>query len=208
FGNYVAVHTDKSPPQIFDHVIMASHSDQSLAVLDDSFDRRRFMLRSVRYRPNDIYVHRDPALMPKRKAAWAAWNVLRQGTEDVCLTYWMNKLQGIPQQTPVFVTLNPAVPPKPELTFHQFSFDHPQFDLAAEAAVREIKRTNGENGLWLAGAWMGSGFHEDGLKSGLEVALSLGGRVPWSVEDVYPSPIPVGQQPVGETALKSVQPGA
>ena len=96
----------------------------------------------------------------------------------------MNKLQNIDLQKPVFITLNPEAPPSPDLTFHTYSFDHPQFDAAAEAAVRSIKRLQGQDGLWFAGAWMGRGFHEDGLKSGLSPALSLGGKVPWDAKGV------------------------
>jgi len=204
-GGQVGVTPENGPEEIFDHVIMASHSDQALDVLGDGFEDRQFLLKSVRYRPNDIYLHRDDRLMPRRKAAWAAWNVLDDGAEDVCLTYWMNVLQGLPESQPVFVTLNPATPPAPEMTFSRFSFDHPQFDLAAEAAVREIRRTNGDNGLWMAGAWMGSGFHEDGLKSGLEAALSLGGTVPWDVENITPkSSVKVGA--ATQAQASSVQP--
>lgn len=186
FGTQVSVRLASGEVTVYDQVIMASHSDQSLAMLSESFADRRFLLGSVRYRPNDIFVHRDPSLMPKRRAAWAAWNVIRQGDGNICLTYWMNRLQGIPDRTPVFVTLNPEAQPREDLVFHRFNFDHPQFDLAAEAAVREIRRTNGEDGLWLAGAWTGSGFHEDGLKSGLEAALSLGGKVPWVPQGIAP----------------------
>lgn len=186
FGDKTLVKLTNGDGEIFDHVIMASHSDQSLALLDDTYADRKTMLRSVHYRPNQIYLHRDTKLMPKRKAAWAAWNVLRQDGEDVCLTYWMNVLQGLPKDKPLFVTLNPNTAPDEDKTFASFEFDHPQFNLAAEAAVREIKRSNGHNGLWFAGAWMGSGFHEDGLKSGLEAALSIGGSVPWQVQNIYP----------------------
>ncbi|MEO1475285.1 MAG: FAD-dependent oxidoreductase [Pseudomonadota bacterium] len=190
FGGQIKLDDASGQQHVFDQVILASHSDQSLAMLSDDFEDRRFMLRSVRYRPNQIYLHRDPSLMPKRRAAWAAWNVLRQEGEDICLTYWMNKLQGLPEDAPLFVTLNPKIPPAEAKTFSSFTFDHPQFDHPAEAAVREIKRANGENGLWLAGAWMGSGFHEDGLKSGLEAALSLGGSVPWIPQGITPKPVP------------------
>jgi predicted NAD/FAD-binding protein len=188
-GRQISVQTGDGPAELFDQVIMASHSDQSLDMLDDSFADRRFLLKSVRYRPNKIYLHRDEKLMPKRKAAWAAWNVLENKNpehHDVCLTYWMNVLQGQASKMPLFVTLNPNTPPAADKTFHTLQFDHPQFDRAAEAAVRELKRTNGDNGLWMAGAWMGSGFHEDGLKSGLEAALSLGGAVPWEVQNISP----------------------
>ncbi|MEM7662569.1 MAG: FAD-dependent oxidoreductase [Pseudomonadota bacterium] len=196
FGTQVKLEDISGQQHIFDHVILASHSDQSLAMLDESFEDQRFMLRSVHYRPNQIYLHRDPSLMPQRRSAWAAWNVLKQGEEDICLTYWMNKLQGLPNECPLFVTLNPKEPPAEDTIFSSFSFDHPQFDRPAEAAVREIKRINGENGLWLAGAWMGSGFHEDGLKSGLEAALSLGGKVPWKASGIDPKRLPAKEATV------------
>lgn len=180
----IMITLESGETQNFDQVIMAAHADQSAKLLDDSFAGRRALLKPARYRPNNIYLHRDPALMPKRKAAWAAWNVLQQEGTDVCLTYWMNILQGQPRNKPLFVTLNPDTPPAPEKTFANFRFDHPQFDLAAQAATADIKRTNGQDGLWFAGAWLGSGFHEDGLKSGLEAALSLGGSVPWTAQNI------------------------
>lgn len=184
FGDKVSVVSRGNVAEIFDEVILASHSNESLRLVEDHYEDQAFLLRSVRYRPNRIYLHRDPALMPRRRAAWASWNVLKQGGEDVCLTYWMNRLQGLPDERPVFITLNPERPPAPELTFHEYSFDHPQFDAAAEAAVRSIRRIQGKDRLWFAGAWMGRGFHEDGLKSGLSAALSLGGSVPWEAKGV------------------------
>ncbi len=184
FGDKIAVVPETGLPEIFDHVILACHSDQALRLVERDFETPAFYLRSVRYRPNTIYLHRDPSLMPARKAAWASWNVLKQANGEICLTYWMNKLQNIDARRPVFITLNPERPPAPHLTFHEYSFDHPQFDAAAEAAVRSLKRAQGQDGLWFAGAWMGRGFHEDGLKSGLSPALSLGGEVPWTAKGV------------------------
>jgi predicted NAD/FAD-binding protein len=171
--------------ELFDHVILAGHSDQSLKVLDPEFGDQTFALRSARYAPNTVYLHRDLRLMPQRRGAWAAWNVMkgaeapREGGSSVCVTYWMNALQKLGTKEPVLVTLNPAEPPDPALTWQTFTFDHPQFDLAALAATREIKRLQGDRGLWFAGAWLGHGFHEDGLKSGLEVAVALGAKLPW-----------------------------
>jgi len=176
--------TKDGQTQTFDQVILATHSDTSLAILDDTYEDRKFLLRSVRYSSNDIYLHRDPSLMPSRKAAWASWNVLKQAGPDICLTYWMNLLQNLPQDKPLFVTLNPDTPPREDLTFARFNKAHPQFDGPAEAAVRELKRVQGQNGIWLAGAWTGSGFHEDGLKSGLSCALALGGSVNWDTATV------------------------
>lgn len=183
-GDQVRITEVSGATEVYDEVIMATHSDVTRDLLDETYEDMRFLLGSVRYRPNDIYLHRDPALMPSRRAAWAAWNVLNQDGPDICLTYWMNTLQNIDKKTPLFVTLNPETPPAPELTFARMVKEHPQFDAPAEAAVRTIKRHMGKDHIWLAGAWMGSGFHEDGLKAGLACALSLGGQVPWTVENV------------------------
>jgi hypothetical protein len=184
FGDKVRVVETSGNSDLFDDVIIATHSDTARSILDENYEDARFLLGSVRYRPNDIYLHRDPSLMPKRKAAWASWNVLKQDGPDICLTYWMNKLQNLPGEHPLFVTLNPETPPAEHLTFARMEKAHPQFDAAAEAAVRALKRQQGKDRIWLAGAWMGSGFHEDGLKSGLSCALSLGGQVPWIAEHV------------------------
>lgn len=183
-GDEVQVTTQIGSVITYDEVILATHSNTSLEILDQAYEDQRFLLGSVRYRPNQIYLHRDPALMPKRRSAWASWNVLKQPGPDICLTYWMNKLQNLPGDGPLFVTLNPETPPAPELTFASMRKDHPQFDAPAEAAVRALKRQQGKDHIWFAGAWMGSGFHEDGLKSGLSCALSLGGNVEWTPEGV------------------------
>ncbi len=184
FGDKVRVDLNNGPTSVYDDVILATHSDTALDLLDPSFESKNFLLRSVRYRPNTIYLHRDESLMPKKKAAWASWNVIKQNTPEMCLTYWMNKLQNLPDDKPLFVTLNPETPPAADLTFATMEKAHPQFDAPAEAAVRALKREQGQDKIWLAGAWMGRGFHEDGLKSGLSCALSLGGQVPWSAEGV------------------------
>lgn len=184
FGDKVRIDLKNGPTSVYDDVILATHSDTALDLLDPSFESKNFLLRSVRYRPNTIYLHRDESLMPKKKAAWASWNVIKQNTPEMCLTYWMNKLQNLPEDKPLFVTLNPETPPAANLTFATMEKAHPQFDAPAEAAVRALKREQGQDKIWLAGAWMGSGFHEDGLKSGLSCALSLGGQVPWTAEGV------------------------
>ena len=184
FGNRVKIRLQNGTEDIFDDVILATHSDISHDLLDRTYEDQRFLLRSVRYRPNDIYLHRDPGLMPKKKAAWASWNVIKQDSPEICLTYWMNRLQNIPDETPLFVTLNPVTPPREDLTFARMNKAHPQFDAPAEAAVRSLKTMQGSDHVWLAGAWMGSGFHEDGLKAGLSCALSLGGSVPWVAEGI------------------------
>lgn len=180
----VLITDDSGNEETYDEVILATHSETSLNLLDDQYEDAKSLLKLARYRPNDIYLHRDPSLMPAKRAAWAAWNVLKQDRPEICLTYWMNTLQNLPKDKPLFVTLNPVSPPAPELTFAHMRKSHPQFDAPAEAAVRTLKSQLGKDHIWLAGAWMGSGFHEDGLKSGLACALSLGGQVPWQIENV------------------------
>ena len=165
----------------FDQVVLAAHSDQSLALLSDAREAERRILGAIGYRDNAVYLHRDPMLMPKRKRAWAAWNVM-QGEDpaaDLCVTYWMNALQGIDRSRPLFVTLNPPREPHPELTFARFTYAHPQYDAGAIAAQKRLHEIQGRNRTWFCGAWTRYGFHEDGLVSGLEVAEALGGVAPW-----------------------------
>jgi hypothetical protein len=191
----------------FDHVVMASHSDQTLAMLSDASSDEHAILGDIGYAPNVVYLHRDKRLMPKRRHAWASWNFLRwqrQGTtgsgtaaplgsggaapwgsggaapfNDVAVTYWMNALQGIDEKKPLFVSLNPPFAPDPALTFGRYTCDHPQYTPAAFAAQKRLGDIQGRRHTWFCGAWTGYGFHEDGLRSGLAVAQSLGASVPW-----------------------------
>ncbi|MBI1341238.1 NAD(P)-binding protein [bacterium] len=166
--------------QAFDAAVLASHADQSRHILATEFEAQRMPLGSIRFSPNTAYLHRDPSLMPRRRAAWASWNVLKGADDRVCITYWMNRLQKLPSDKPLFVTLNPARPPAESLTFGSWAFDHPMYDAASGAARREITRLQGDDGLYLAGAWIGDGFHEAGLRSGVEAAYAIGGRAPWA----------------------------
>ena len=162
----------------YDQVVLAAHSDQSLGMLADATEAERGILGAIGYRDNAVYLHRDPTLMPQRKRAWAAWNVM-QGDDpaaDLCVTYWMNALQGIDRSRPLFVTLNPPREPHPELTFARFTYAHPQYDAAAIAAQKRLDEIQGRNRTWFCGAWTRHGFHEDGLVSGLAVAESSGER--------------------------------
>lgn len=169
-------------PERFDKVVIAAHSDQALAMLGDASAMEEKILSSIPYRPNRVVLHRDPRLMPRRRAVWSAWNYMRSSgddEQDVCVTYWMNRLQGIDESMPLFVSLNPAVEPREDLTFGEWTFAHPQFDsraLSAQARlgdIQDVRRTI------FAGAWAGHGFHEDGLRSGLDAAQMLGADVPW-----------------------------
>jgi predicted NAD/FAD-binding protein len=196
FGSEVNVWDDKGHMAIFDHVIMASHSDQSLALIDDPCNLERSILGAIRYKDNDVWLHCDPQLMPKRKQAWAAWNVLQQDNPEqpVCLTYWMNILQNIDRSKPVFVTLNPATPPRSDMVFGRYSYAHPQYDEAAIAAQARLHEIQGVQRIWFCGAWTGYGFHEDGLVSGLNVARMLGAKAPWHKDNASDLPVPVSER--------------
>src|SRR5258708_10059382 len=180
----VIVNDSHGRSDCYDHVVIASHSDQALALLSDADQRERAILGAIGYAPNTVYLHRDIRLMPKRKRAWASWNFLRWKREetnenDVAVTYWMNRLQGIDDNKPLFVSLNPPFAPASELTFGKYVCEHPQYHAAAFAAQKRLDEIQGRRHTWFCGAWTGYGFHEDGLRSGLAVAESLGAAVPW-----------------------------
>jgi predicted NAD/FAD-binding protein len=170
--------------ETYDHVVIAAHSDQALAMLADASVAEKQILGDIGYAPNVVYLHRDPRLMPKRKNAWASWNFLRwqrqdSPVNDVAVTYWMNRLQGIAEDKPLFVSLNPPFAPDPALTFGRYMCDHPLYNAAAFAAQKRLGEIQGQRHTWFAGAWTGYGFHEDGLRSGLAVAEALGAPVAW-----------------------------
>lgn len=162
--------------QRFDQVIFATHSDQALRLLADPTNQENAQLGAIKFQPNQMVLHADSTVMPKRRAAWCSWNyteTAEKNSDRIDLTYWINRLQSLPEDDPVFVTLNTNRDIDPALIYDQTSFHHPVFDHAAIAAQKEISANNGANRTWFAGAWMGHGFHEDGLKSGLDVAKAL-----------------------------------
>ena len=165
---------------IFDAVIVATSAPRALQLLATPDQETRAVLSSFRVSQNHVVVHCDPALMPKRKAAWASWNLLRRtGSDKSAVTYWMNRLQSIPESHPLFVTLNPDRPIREDLVFSHIDYEHPVYDAAAIAAQDRLHSIQGRKGVYFAGAWTGYGFHEDGLRSGLEAARRLGGVAPW-----------------------------
>ncbi len=173
---------DHGEDAAFDQIVFACHPDQALDILKEPGAVRGGLLRKMRYSPNTVYLHRDESLMPRRRAAWACWNLLDDGGDGLSVTYWMNLLQKLPRSHPVFVSLNPPSPPADALTFETFRFDHPLFDTDALQAQRAIGAVQGADGLWFAGAYLGYGFHEDAVASGLWAAERLGARMPWRPE--------------------------
>ncbi|MEM1365109.1 MAG: FAD-dependent oxidoreductase [Pseudomonadota bacterium] len=170
--------------ETFDEVVFACHSDQALTMLEDPSDLEREVLAAVPYKPNKVYLHRDPGFMPRTRAKWASWNYMdltEDGSHDrdICVTYWMNRLQSIDKSKPLFVTLNPPKAPREDLIFGEYNYAHPVFDAAGMEAQNTLAHIQGEQHTHYCGAWTGYGFHEDGLRSGLDVAELLGEDIPW-----------------------------
>ena len=164
----------------FDDVVLACHSDQSLALLADATATEREVLGAIRYHPNHAVLHTDAAVLPRRPLAWAAWNYARAhdtGREQaaVCLHYLINRLQPLPWQQPVVVSLNPdpAAMPDPAKVLGRYDYSHPVFDMAATRAQQQLPALQGAAHTWFCGAWTRYGFHEDGLMSALDVVARL-----------------------------------
>lgn len=170
----------------FDQVVIGAHADEALAMLSDASEAERALLGCFSYQDNVAVLHRDPGLMPKRRMAWASWNYLAEGRRNmdraVALTYWMNRLQGIDEKYPLFVTMNPLEQPDPSMEFARFNYTHPVFDSAAISAQNELTAIQGLRNTWFCGSYCGYGFHEDGLKAAIGVALGLGVAPPWETE--------------------------
>lgn len=183
--------------QAFDHVVFASHGDEALRLLSDASDEERNVLSAFRYQKNTAVLHRDTSAMPKQKRCWASWNYTSDGGLDdakLTVTYWMNLLQGIANETPLFVSLNPKMQIAPDKVFDIHEFEHPVFDHAAIAAQVQVQEMQGARNTWFCGAHLRNGFHEDGLASAVHVAHLLGAETPWQ------APRPVFAEPKWNTA--------
>jgi uncharacterized protein len=162
--------------ELFDDVIFATHSDVTLKLLTDATLPEAAALGAVRYQPNEAILHSDTAMMPKSRKVWSSWSYVeaKGGPGDkIDLTYWMNSLQPIPQDDPLFITLNSTRPIRADLIHDINTFHHPVFDLAALAAQASIRAMNGTLNTWFCGAWMRNGFHEDGLASAVDVVEAM-----------------------------------
>ncbi len=172
----VRVRAQGGEEEQFDEVIFATHSDVTLRLLADPTGAERKYLGAVRYQPNEAILHCDAAVMPKRRKCWSSWVYTERGPQDrdrISLSYWMNSLQSIPQDDPIFVTLNANHPLREDCIYDSYSFDHPVYDMAALEAQAAIRGFNGANRTWFCGAWMRNGFHEDGFASALDVVRAM-----------------------------------
>jgi predicted NAD/FAD-binding protein len=187
-ANGVTITDTSGHADLFDDVVIAAHADEALAMLADADGEERDLLGSFGYTHNKAVLHSDPKLMPKCRNVWSSWNYLSNrgdaGDQALCVTYWMNRLQKLDTTQDLFVTLNPNREPQPQHIHGVYDYTHPRFDSAAMAAQARLWHLQGSNRTWFCGAYFGSGFHEDGLQSGLAVAEALGGmRRPWTVEN-------------------------
>lgn len=170
-------------PVVVDRVVLACHSDQSQAILAAHYPERAALLARMPYQPNRAVLHTDARLLPRRRALWSAWNYQSGdgalSARPVAVHYLINQLQPLPTTTPVIVSLNPIDEPDPATVIREFSYSHPLFTRDADDVQRQIQAHNGDAGIWLAGAWLGYGFHEDGLASAMRVARALDAHAPW-----------------------------
>jgi predicted NAD/FAD-binding protein len=162
----------------FDHVVIAAHADQALAMLHDPSPLERELLGQWRYSRNDTWLHTDSSLLPRRRAAWASWNYLipdgRRPQDQTSVTYHLNRLQRIAGDDQYLVTLNPPRPPAPDTVIRKMSYSHPVYTREAVATQSDLPRLNGHNRTHYCGAYFRNGFHEDGLVSAIAAAEDLG----------------------------------
>lgn len=167
------VHSAAGSHEPFDHVIFACHSDQALRLLAHATPQEHAALSAIRFQDNEMILHRDTSQMPNRKAVWSSWVYKLDTTRPepaIGVTYWMNRLQNIPDHDPLFVSLNPSQPVPDHLIYDQKTFRHPVFDAPALAAQRQLTAMQGQNNTWFAGAYTRHGFHEDGFASAARIA--------------------------------------
>lgn len=181
----VEIKSNSSNHFVFDQVVLATHADVARKLIFNPSGAERELLSPFAYSENRVVLHQDQTLMPKRRRHWSAWNyVAGQNASEGGITYWMNELQPLETREQYFVSVNPATSPKASATKYQANFRHPIFTCQTAKAQTQLWDLQGKDRIWFCGAYFGSGFHEDGLQSGLAVAEELGGRSrPWSLSN-------------------------
>ncbi len=162
--------------ELFDEVVFATHSDDTLAMLSDATAVEKSVLGAVRYQPNRVVLHSDTSVMPRRRQVWSSWvysEADSRDTAEIDLTYWMNSLQPWLTGEDMMVTLNSKRAIREDLIWDEVTLRHPVYDLEALAAQEAAAAMNGSNRTWFCGAWMKNGFHEDGLASAFDVVHAL-----------------------------------
>ena len=168
---------------IYDQIIIATHSDQAISMIENPTKEEKEIIGSIKYQPNEMILHSDISFMQKRKNAWSSWVYLSEEMEDnsnnVSLSYWMNNLQNIDTNKDIIITLNPKRKPDIDKIYDTYVFHHPVFDINAIKAQKRLNEIQGKNNIWFAGAWQRYGFHEDGLLSAVNIAEKMGVNIPW-----------------------------
>ncbi len=170
----------------FDHVVIATHADRAIAILDDANSTEQKLLGSFAYSKNSAILHTDRSFMPRRKNLWSSWNYISEEQQphlNFSVTYWMNRLQALDERQNYFVTLNPSREVPDNQVLYKVNYTHPIFSRHAINAQKQLWKLQGQRRTWFCGSYFGYGFHEDGLQSGLAVAEVLGGTVrPWNIK--------------------------
>ncbi|MDH3452996.1 MAG: FAD-dependent oxidoreductase [Gammaproteobacteria bacterium] len=194
----VAVRTSRGE-QLFDAVVIGCHADQALRVLDTPTPQETAVLVGFRYQDNHAVLHSDTALMPRERRVWSSWNYLRAGHEAasaVYVTYWMNRLQQLRGAQPMLVSLNPAAAPDARKTIAEFTYEHPVLDTRAQQSRALLHTIQGQDRLWYCGSYFGYGFHEDALRSALDMCAELGVLPHW----LDPALVTANPEPILEAA--------
>ena len=168
----------------FDKVVMATHPDQTLKLIKNLDELTYKLLNKFKYQKNIVYLHSDLSLMPNNKKVWSSWNYLsnNEKNQKSSVSYWMNILQKLPTKKQIFVSLNPFKIPKKSLIHKIISYEHPIFNNETNDAQKEIDSIQGINNIYHTGAWTGYGFHEDGIKSSVNVAKYMDIDIPWDTK--------------------------
>jgi predicted NAD/FAD-binding protein len=172
-GAWVSTHAGE---ECFDQVVLACHADEALALLEQPTPAEHEVLGALRYQGNDTVLHTDARLLPRQRKAWAAWNAYlpAEAGAHCTVSYCMNLLQSLDTPEPLIVSLNRTQDIDPAKILARMQYAHPLHDHASVAAQKRRAEINGTDRIWYAGAYWGYGFHEDGLRSGVEVARALG----------------------------------
>lgn len=164
----------------FDDVVFAGHADQTQHIIDNCPLQIDEVIKNFKYEKNIAYVHSDISFLPEKNFIWSSWNYIASKLSNkVSVSYYINKLQPLDTDTPIIVTLNPHRNVKENLTYKVIEYSHPLFDTNAINNQHKINQIQGINNMYFAGAWGGYGFHEDGLKSAIKVALKMNLKIPW-----------------------------
>ena len=188
----IEVHDAEGNSAHCDEVVIACHGDEALSLLESPSANEQQILGAFRYSENEAVLHEDARLMPRRKAAWSSWNYIEHHSDvddsdrPLCVSYWMNKLQALDTDRDIIVTLNPTLAPDPGKVHGHFSYSHPIFDQHTDVAQQRSIEIQGSHRTWFCGSYLGHGFHEDGIESGLWVAEQLGCGQNWHRDAPFP----------------------